>query len=370
MKKQLSSLDLHFLLKEFEMLENSRISKIYNQEKNTILLSLYKTNVGKKLLKINIGQFLAIVEEKETEGESLGFGMLLRKHLDGFFLVSIEQLLPERIIKMTFKVKDETKYLYLGFFGKGNAILCNEHNVIINALEHYEFRERVVKPKLKYVYPIMRYNIFDVSRKQMEELFQNSRKDSIVTCLAVELGLGGVYSEEVCLLSEIDKNENPNNVDGKQIELLLGSIKEILNKKMNPEVILQDNNPVDATPFSLKFYEKSEKKNFSSFNEALSFFYSHFTEIKKTDFDKKLRGLQRIIDEQKQAIAHLREEEKELRVKGEFIYHKYNLVKEILDEINKASKKHGWKEVKEKLKDHKIIKEVDEENRKVIVEVD
>ena len=58
-----------------------------------------------------------------------------------------------------------------------------------------------------------------------------------------------------------------------------------------------------------------------------------------------------------------------MRQKGELIYQNYQLIKEILDELNKASKKYSWKEIKEKLKGHKVIKEVNEKERKVIIEV-
>ena len=58
-----------------------------------------------------------------------------------------------------------------------------------------------------------------------------------------------------------------------------------------------------------------------------------------------------------------------MREKGEIIYNKYNIIKEVLDELDKASKKYSWKEIKEKLKGHKIIKEINEKDRKVVVEV-
>ena len=81
-----------------------------------------------------------------------------------------------------------------------------------------------------------------------------------------------------------------------------------------------------------------------------------------------LRTYAYLIEEQKQAIEKLKEEEKELREKGELIYHKYNLINGILEEINKASKKYPWKEIKEKLKGHNIIKEFNEKDRKIVVE--
>src|SRR3989344_5455393 len=223
MKKQLSSVDLHYLVEELQALKDTRIDKIYQPEKEVLVFSLYKTNEGKKLLRIEIGKSIFIAETKEEYEEILGFGQLLRKHLDGFFLHEIEQLKPERIIKLMFKVKEEKKILYIEFFGKGNAVLCNEHNMIINALEYHEFRERVIKPKLKYVYPIMSHNLFELKENELGTLLKNSKKENIVTCLATELGFGGLYSEEICILSNIDKNLNPKNTNESQIQSILNS---------------------------------------------------------------------------------------------------------------------------------------------------
>lgn len=367
--KQISSLELHFLLKELEILNGSRVDKVYQPEKNVIVFSLYKANSGKKTLKIVVGKAMFIAEEKENYGETLGFGMLLRKHLDGHFLQDIEQIKPERILKLSFKTKDSKKCLYLEFFGKGNAILCDEKNMIINSLEHHEFKERAIKPRNTYKHPVMKYNLFDLNKNQLQELSANSKKDSLVTSLAVELGLGGIYSEETCLLSNTDKNANPKNMDEKQIQSILTDIKKLINKKIEPKAVFQDSSLIDVLPFDLRVYEKHGKQKFATFSEALSFYYSHFRETKETEFDRKLRSLQRIAEEQKQAIEELKKEEKELREKGELIYHKYNLVKEVLEEINKASKKYSWKEIKDKLKGHKVVKEINEKERKVVVEV-
>ena len=370
MKKQLSSVDLHYLVEELQALKDARIDKIYQPEKEVIVFSLYKTSEGKKLLRIEIGKSVFIAETKEEYEEILGFGQLLRKHLDGFFLHEIEQLKPERIIKLTFKVKEEKKVLYIEFFGKGNAILCNEHDIIINALEHHEFRERTVKPKLKYVYPIMSYNLFDLKENDLSNLFKNSKKENIVTSLATELGLGGLYSEEICLLSNIEKNKNPKNIDDSLVKSILNSIKKIISGKIKPYVVLDEKeNIIDIIPFDFLFYKNNRKKEFNSFSEAVSSFYSHFTEPKETEFDKKLKSLQHIIEQQKATIEELRKEEHESRKKGELFYENYNTIKEVLDEINKASKKYSWKEIKEKLKGHKIIKEINEKEKKVVIEI-
>src|SRR3989344_1861332 len=221
MKKQLSSIDLHYLVKELETLKDSRIGKIYHPEKELLVFGLYKANAGKKLLGIHIGKFISMAEEKEAYEEILGFGQFLRKHLDGYFLANIGQLKPERILKLTFRAKEDKKHLYIEFIGRGNAILCNEHDVIMNALEQHDFRERSVRPKLKYAYPMMSFNLFDLKENDLANLLRNSKKDSIIVSLATELGLGGLYSEEVCLLSNFDKKTNPKDVEEKQIQAIL-----------------------------------------------------------------------------------------------------------------------------------------------------
>ena len=151
----------------------------------------------------------------------------------------------------------------------------------------------------------------------------------------------------------------------------MNSIKKIINGKIDARAIYENGNVIDVVPFPLKFYdnEKYKIQKFPGFSEAIGFFYSQFKEIKETESDRKLGNLQRIIEGQKQTLEKLKEEEKELRAKGELIYHKYNLIKEILDELNKASKKHSWKEIKEKLKGHKIVKEVNEKDRKIVIDI-
>ena len=123
---------------------------------------------------------------------------------------------------------------------------------------------------------------------------------------------------------------------------------------------------------SLDFYKNLEVKEFKSFNEALDYYFTHeYKEIKKekSAYEKKLEKLERIIHEQKMMIEGMKKSEKENREKAELIYNNYQLIKEVLEEIKKANKKYSWKEIKEKLKGHKIIKELDVKEKKVVVEV-
>ena len=368
MKKQISSLDLHFLVKELKMLEGSRVDSIHQRE-NNILFQFYKQNIGKKMLNILVGEGMFLTEEKEDYREPGNFSMVLRKHLSASKLESIRQINSERIAELAFSSKSGGKNLYLEFFGKGNAVLCDGHGMIVNALQHHEFKDRSIMPKIKYSHPEMKHNFLSLNPDILKELFGHSKIDSLVKCLAIEIGLGGAYSEEICLLSGVDKNISPNIIEERQIKRIYSAITKLVNSKIDAKVISNNGEIIAVCPFSMELYRDYEAKNFDSFSEALEFFYSFFRPKIKSEHEKKIEKLRNRIQEQSAAIESLSKEAQELREKGEFIYHKYSLVKEILEEVNKASSKLPWKEIKERLKGHKIIKEVNEKERKVVVEV-
>ncbi|MCH8003567.1 MAG: NFACT family protein [Nanoarchaeota archaeon] len=370
--KQISALELHFLVKELKDLENSRVDKIYNNGKEEIYIQLHKSNAGRKLLRIIVGRSIFLTETKSVDEKPSGFCLLLRKNLEGKFLDSIKQLEPERILKFNFKSKNETKKLYLEFFGKGNVILCNNDGVIIDCSIKHKFKDRSILPKQNYIYPNMRYNLFNIDKKDIVDLLKNSKRDKVITCLATELGLGGVYSEEICLLSNIDKNNNPQKINNNEITKISDSIKEIINKKNNPQVVYKDKELIDAVPINLELYKANEKKEFSNYNNALNEYYMHelkFIKEKESPYAKKINELKWILGEQEDTLNNLKVKEIENRKKGELIYNNYQLIKEILGEINKANKKYSWKEIKDKLKGHKIVKDVDVKEKKIIVQI-
>jgi len=368
--KQISSLELNFLVKEFKILEKSRVDKIYNYGKEDIYIQLHKSNKGKKIIRIVVGKSIFISFTKYTDEKPSEFCLLLRKNLEGKFLDSIEQLGPERILKFIFKTKDETKKLYLEFLGKGNFILCNKEDVIIDSLIRHKFKDRSILPKHDYIYPNMKYNLFDIDNKNITDMLDNSKKDKIVTCLATELGLGGVYSEEVCLLSNIEKITMPKKINDKDIIKITSSIKKIINKTLNAQIIYKNKEAIDAVPIDTELYNDYEKKKFSNYNDTLNEYYSHETTKKKeSPYTKKITELKRIMMEQKDTLNSLKVKDMENRQKAELIYNNYRLINEILEEINKASKKYSWKEIKEKLKGHKVVKDVDIKEKCVVIEI-
>lgn len=372
MAKQLGSLEMHFLLKELKDLEKARVDRVYNAGNEEAYIQFHKSGFGKKILRIILGKAIFVSEEKSSDEKPSHFCTVLRKHLEGKILEGIEQIKPERIISLVFKSKEDEKMLHMEFFGKGNLILCGKDGIIIEALLKQKFRDRSILPKLKYQHPSMQYNIFDIKKNDISNFLDNSGKDKLVTALATELGLGGIYSEEVCLSGNIDKNTSPKKLNESEASKILDTIKDLINKKTDPQIVYKDKEAIDVIPIKLDFYRDYEKKEFASFNEALDHYFTHEIRLiakKESKYEKQINELKRIIGEQEATINSLRQKENEDRDKAELIYNNYQLINEVLGEIGKAKEKYSWEEIKKRLRGHKIVKDIDMKEKRVVVEL-
>ena len=86
-------------------------------------------------------------------------------------------------------------------------------------------------------------------------------------------------------------------------------------------------------------------------------------------FTKEKKKWERIAYSQKLIISSLEKAVDENRRKGELLYEHYQELEEALRAIKKAKEKLSWKEIKEKLKGNKLVKDILEKERKIIVEV-
>jgi len=374
MKRNLAALELSYVLKELKVLLDSKLDRIYHSNKKMLLLQFHITSIGKKILRISVPDYIYLTDYKEKSPEKpSGFCMILRKNLEQSRLRSIKQLGNERIIELLFEKKDKHK-LFIELFSPGNLVLCKEDDIIISALETKKWKNRTIRGGVKYVFPRHEINFFDLKKKELKELLKSTEKDSIVTCLAIDLGLGGVYAEESCLLAGVDKKISPKKITEDNLNSLVKAIKSLCNKKINACSIYDEKNIIDIAPFSLELYKDFKKQDFKGYNLALDNYFTKQLKEEKADesesgHKKELEKLNRIIDEQKKQVERMQDSIKTNNEKAELIYYNYRLVDEILREIKKAREKYSWQEIKEKLKGHKIIKDIDEKEGKIIIEV-
>ncbi len=365
MKTELSSLEVGVLADELQGLLGARIDKIYQLDAKDIVLQLHLASVGKVKVRLQAPRAAYITAASLDFPETPpGFCLHLRKHLDNVRLAGVRQLGSERILEMSFM---RGYSLVVELFSKGNIVLC-ENETIIAVAERQVWSTRNVSPGNKYSYPEKEINFYSLDAKHLATLFSVTNKDSVVKALAMDLGLGGVYAEELCLAASVDKSAAPSSVGVEDQARIVAALRDLLGRKKAPCILYDGPTAVTAVPFPLQIYSSLQPRNFGSFSEAIDYYYSH--EFRpQSAHDRRVAVIQRIIAEQEKMIAETEASAAENTAKAEAVYNNYSVVSKILEELAKAREKHSWAEIKSRLEGHKVIREIDEQSRRVVVEV-
>lgn len=150
---------------EISQLKGSRIDKIFEPNKNTIILGIYQNGINYALNICIDAQYCRInltTHQKANPQVAPNFCMLLRKKLIGLKLKNIITFDLERLIILEFEGFDElddiiSKKLVIELMGKhSNIILLDDSNIIIDSLRHIKeidenFRD--ILPHTKYTFP-------------------------------------------------------------------------------------------------------------------------------------------------------------------------------------------------------------------------
>ena len=165
MKKELSSLDLKYLVKELSILNNAKVNKLY-QYKSELLLDLHVPSKGKYFLKVFLPNLMYITEEKRDYTSPSGFCMFLRKSLMNARLRNVSQIESERIIDIEFE-KEKVFHLIIELFSKGNIILCRSDYKILGCLSVQKWSTREIKKGNNYLHPERKFNVFKIKEKEL-----------------------------------------------------------------------------------------------------------------------------------------------------------------------------------------------------------
>jgi len=376
MKNDISSLELHYLMREIKVLEGSKIDRIYHSKGNPkeLTISCHITGQGKKIFRVILPGIIFLDDSKDSSDTPTGFGMMLRKYLEGGRIRNIEQKDFERVITMTIESKKDseisTNILVIELFSKGNIIFCDDKLKILNILEEQSWKDRILKRNETYKYPASRTNTLTVGEDEFREKISTSGKESLVKALAITFNLGGTYSEELCRMSGVAKEKNTKEVTDKEYKSLYKNLVILLHRDDSPRIC--DGN---AYPFNLESSNFSEVKEYTSFSEAIRYVYENIkhSDTKKVS-GKNLDKIQNVIDEQLKLLKECEEGYAENQAKGELIYEKYQEIDNILKTVKEARKKYSWNAIKQKLSDNpelkKIIKDIDEKNNSIIIEIE
>ena len=378
--KQISSVDLYFLTRELKgLLENQRIETFY-YENGIFYIKIYIRGVGHKFLTNKVSKFIFLGDTKNETSEAKSFVMHLRKHLKNGFIREIEQIENERILKIHIEKKNDDKLdryvLILELFSGGNIILADEQLNILNLLERKNFKDRTVKVKSTYTLPPQKeLSFLNLKSEKLYEL-ANESDLPIVKFLAIKLGIGGKYAEELLEKAKIEKNKKAP-FEMEEIEKITNVTNSMLHNKISPKLILdKSSNPADFIPFEFIGFENSEKKDCKTFNETLKNYFEQFLEekdLRKDKYEKELKKLENRLEKQLIQMKEINEEYEKYNNIGNKIYENYSLVEELLKSINKSAKEKGWEHVLSTVKENdklsKVIKNINYKNNEIILDL-
>ncbi|NOZ81705.1 MAG: fibronectin-binding domain-containing protein [Candidatus Micrarchaeota archaeon] len=360
--KEMSALDILFALKEIKLLEGGRVDKIYRSGKE-LLIRIYVPGKGTFDLLFAPGR-IHITEYKRSFGEPDAFCMLLRKYLMGKRITSISQKDFDRIVEISFN----TGYrLVLEIFSKGNVILVDPEGKVVMPMEVQIWKDRQILPKRDYVYPPPVLNPFVLSPDDILAAARNSEK-SLGSFLASELSLSGKYSEEICFRLGLDPGKKASEITPGEAERIVETLRSFLNE-FSPR--LYTNGEPEFSPFELKSMEGRKFVTASSFNRILDELFSK----PEPQEDPELKKLEKIKEEQAEAIKRLREEEKKMRKSAEAIYSNFHLVESIFSGLKRARDSGlSWNEIKRRIEvedtpETAAIKSINESNGTIVLEL-
>jgi predicted ribosome quality control (RQC) complex YloA/Tae2 family protein len=372
MKSELTSLDLYYLVKEFQELVGARVDKFYEQaeDKKEFLFVFHKSSIGKTMLRIHLPNIVYLTEYKQVFPETPpGFCMFLRKHLGGGKIKEVRQKGFDRILEIVFDTKEGVRILICELFSKGNMVLVDEEHKIKGLLESQNWEARTVRGGAKYEYPPTQAATSELGEDQIKKIIASSNKDSVVKTLAMDLGLGGLYAEEACSRAKIDKDKK--SLDDSELKKLSDAVKGLFNQevkanKVNDEIVpfyLAAGATNGAKRVDYDSFSKALDDNLSI--KAMNVGQDKVIKEKQTKHDKTSL----VIEKQEQRLKELELGIAENQRKGELIYEHYQEIKELLDNINIDRKKMGWDELKKKYADNKLIKSINEKKGEIIVEM-
>lgn len=268
---------------------NGKINKIFEPNKNEILLGIYSCGKNYALnICINPVNYRVnlTTHSKPNPQNIFNFCMVLRKHLTGGTIKKIYMNGLERIIYIDVDCYNDfndlvTKTIVIELMGKhSNVILLNSDNTIIDSLRHLDKLDN----SLRDILPGYKYSVLDSSKQDFTsstfddfyKILQNT--ESIATALS-NYYTGFSRAGISYILTDLDINTEKISLD--DYKKLYKYLKDIISgkqllcyktdrKKDDFYVKLQNSDNFQVNFFIDDFYfNKEEKEKFSSYQNDL-----------------------------------------------------------------------------------------------------
>ena len=269
----------------------ARIEKVYQPEKDEIVLQMRSFEGGKRLL-INAGSNNPRINFSEIQKENPQnppmFCVLLRKYLQGAKLSSIEQEDFDRIAYLGFDTRDEMgfecrRYLIVELMGKySNLIFADGNKKIISALRTSDFSFDSVRQLISgvtYTPPssMGKTNPKDVTEGEFISLLASAPKDKPADKWIVSsfMGIAPVVAREIVLKASGRTDTLIDDCEANSLWSEFSHVTDILKtERFSPTLALDGEKCVEYSFIDLSQYASLEIKRFESAGKLLDAYFA------------------------------------------------------------------------------------------------
>jgi len=360
MKSQMGALDIKAAVQECQPLVRGRVTKVI-AGKSILSLAIHTAEKGKVWVTARIPGFFYGCPDKPDVGSPSPFQAALKKHAEGLKIESITQFGCERAVSIKCAGTEDRVEIIMELFSPGNAVVV-KNGKVVTALKRPESKDSRHSTGMEYSLPKAKTSAWEMTPDEIAELLSGSSDAS--SFLLGKNGLGQLWAKEACMRAGVDPLKPAKGKDAKSIGeavFLLGSMK------VDPLKVYEGERIIDVTPFPLETYSNAKQEK-TSYGEGIKALLAQTREV-KSSYTGKIAKTIDILEKQREHMLELEKEVAENSRRGEAIYERYQLVSQIMESLRKARETLSWKEIKARLKDHNIIKGIEESKGDVYLEL-
>lgn len=351
----MTNVDVAALASELsKLMVGARVDKAYQPAKDRILLRMRQRGVGKLDVLLQLGKFITVTKRPvENPDQPSMVAKLLRRDYGNARLTAVRQIGFDRLLRFDFE-RDAKRSLVFELFGDGNMLMLDEDDIILLPMKGGDYGARSLRKGQPYQPPPGGAEPFGMSLDELAALGAAAQRD-VVRFLALGLGFGPIWAEELCLRAELPKNTKAAAVTAEQWqsihEVIAALGGEIRRNDLSPALVYEGEVATEAVPFEMKRFprEKYPYEEAGTFREALDAYFiggeEEDEDPRQGRFNDARAKVARQVAQMESAIQAFVDDEDKERADADALYLDYQAVDAILAQLQAARSKHSWQEV-------------------------
>ncbi|MEA3165508.1 MAG: hypothetical protein QOJ26_365 [Thermoplasmata archaeon] len=363
MKQGMTNVDVAALAAELApLLVGARLDKAYQPAKEQVLLRLRRKASGKQDLLIELGRFATLTRRPPQNPDKPSMvAQILRTTFENSRLTGLAQIGFDRLLRLDFERGDGRHSVVVELFGDGNLLVLDADGKILLPMRGEDHGARKLRKGEPYQPPPGSAVPFGMAADELKAAAEASKASKdLVRFLALGLGFGPLWAEELCLRAALDKKAGIADLDAAAWGTLHAAIaalgRDIARNDLAPAIVYEDGKPVDAVPFGMAKYPapRFTHEEAPTFREALDVFFvgaggdedaEEPDDPRRPRYEDALGKVDQQLRMMDDAIAGFIAKEREDQLDGDALYASFGEVQAALDALNKARADRSWTDV-------------------------